>query len=147
LVEVVEHLHGSLKGAAHERERLTQKRKRLLKLYRDGYLEDKEFSSEMATVELALQALEAPVGDTVSVEEVLVAGKQMPELAALWQVATVQERREMIMLLLEPGGLLYDLQEQRIIALRPRPAFLPTLRLLDRIVEDQDTPGLLVVTA
>jgi site-specific DNA recombinase len=101
----------------------------------------------MATVELALQALEAPVGDTVSVEEVLAAGKQMPELAALWQVATVQERREMIMLLLEPGGLLYDLQEQRIIALRPRPAFLPTLRLLDRIVEDQDTPGLLVVTA
>jgi site-specific DNA recombinase len=147
LVEVVEHLHGILKGAAHERERLTQKRKRLLKLYRDGYLEDKEFSSEMATVELALQALEAPVGDTVSVEEVLAAGKQMPELAALWQVATVQERREMIMLLLEPGGLLYDLQEQRIIALRPRPAFLPTLRLLDRIVEDQDTPGLLVVTA
>src|SRR5579864_608402 len=66
-------------------------------------------------------------------------------MAALWDVATPEERREMVILLLEPGGLYYDMEQKIIAALKPRPAFLPILRMLDGIVEYDETRGLLLV--
>src|SRR5215469_993070 len=65
-------------------------------------------------------------------------------MAALWDVATVEERSEMVAIVLEPGGLYYDLENKIIAALKPRPAFLPVLRMLNGIVEFDETRGLLV---
>jgi hypothetical protein len=65
-------------------------------------------------------------------------------MAALWDDATPEERREMVMLLLEPGGLYYDLELKIIAALKPRPAFLPILRMLNGIVEYDEARGLIV---
>lgn len=59
-------------------------------------------------------------------------------------MATVEERREMVMILLEPGGLYYDMEQKIIAALKPRPAFLPILRMLNGIVEYDEARGLLL---
>ena len=52
-------------------------------------------------------------------------------MAALWDVATVEERYEMVTIILELGGLYYDLEQKVIAAIKPRPAFLPVLRMLN----------------
>jgi len=128
-----------------ERERLKLKRTRTLKLYREGYMDESEFQSEIASVELLLKELESPPLNGVRLEEVVAAGERLPDMAVFWEVATPEERREMVMLLLEPGGLYYDLEKQTIIALRPRPAFRYVLRMIDGIEEkDGDTSVLLL---
>jgi hypothetical protein len=65
-------------------------------------------------------------------------------MAALWDVATPEERREMVIILLEPGGLYYDMEHKLIAALQPLPAFLPILRMLQGVVEYDEAKGLLV---
>ena len=80
----------------------------------------------------------------MKLDEVIAAGERIPGIAALWNVATPEERREMVMLLLETGGLYYDLEQKTIAAIRPRPAFLPVLRMLDGVVEYDQARGLLV---
>jgi site-specific DNA recombinase len=65
-------------------------------------------------------------------------------MAALWDIATVEERYEMVTIVLEPGGLYYDLENKIIAAIKPRPAFLPVLRMLNGVMEFDETRGLLV---
>jgi hypothetical protein len=50
----------------------------------------------------------------------------------------------MIMLLLEPGGLYYDLEVKTIAALKPRPPFLPILRMLNEIIEYDEAKGIIM---
>ncbi|MBV9691368.1 MAG: recombinase family protein [Ktedonobacteraceae bacterium] len=127
-----------------EKERLKLKRGRILKQHRDGYIDDDEFEGEMAAVELALRALDMPEMDGVRLEDIIAAGERLPGMAALWQDATVEERREMVMLIFEPGGLHYDVETQEIAAITPRPTFLPVLRLLEGVTEYQEATGTLV---
>src|SRR5215469_3099262 len=128
-----------------EKERLKLKKVRTIKLYKEGYIEDAEFQGEMAAVELAIRKLDIPEVDGVTYDEVIEAGEHIPGMAALWDVATPEERREMVLLMLEPGGLYYDLEQKIIAALKPRPAFLPILRMLGGIVEYDEARGLLLV--
>src|SRR5450755_80219 len=127
-----------------EKERLKLKKSRTIKLYREGYIEDEEFQGEMAAVELALKQLDAPEVDGVTYDEVVEAGEHLPGMAALWDVATPEERREMVIIALETGGLYYDLENKIIAAIKPRPAFLPVLRMLNGVVEYDEAKGLLV---
>ena len=66
-------------------------------------------------------------------------------MAALWNVATVEERRDIVTHILEPGGLGYDVEHQHIAAITPRPAFLTVLRMLEGVIEHEETTGTLVV--
>ena len=143
---VAEALAAGVTGEAVEREkeRLKLKRSRVLKQHREGYIDDEEFQAEMAAVELALRQLEAPEVNGVKLDDVIAAGEHIPGMAALWDVATAEERREMVILLLEPGGLYYDLELKTIAALKPRPAFLPILRMLNGIVEYDEVKGIIV---
>ncbi len=145
MVELAE--AGLLSAAAIERERgrLRLKRARVLKQHREGYIDDEEMEGELAAVELALRELAAQEEGGVKLDEVIAAGERMPGIAALWEVATVEERREMVMLVLEPGGLYYDLQTKSIAAIRPRPAFLPLLSTLAGVSEFDEAKGLLVM--
>jgi site-specific DNA recombinase len=127
-----------------EKERLKLKKTRILKQHREGYIDDEEFQGEMAAVELALRKLDVPEVDGVRFEDVIEAGEHIPGMAALWDVATPEERRERVMLMLEPEGLYYDLEQKIIAALKPRPAFLPILRMLCGVVEYDEAKGLLV---
>ena len=121
-----------------EKERLKLKRVRVLKQHREGYIDDDEFQGKMAAVELALRALEAPEVDGVTYAEVIEAGEHLPG------IATPEERRDMVVLLLERGGLYYDLENKIIAAIKPRPAFLPVLRLLEGVVGYEEATGTLV---
>src|SRR6266513_3615722 len=127
-----------------EKERLKLKRARLLKLYKDGYIDDEEFEGETAAIALTLHRLETPDMNGVSMDEVIAAGERLPGMTALWSVATVEERRDMVMLILEPGGLHYDVEMKEIAAITPRPVFLPVLRLLEGVIEYEEATGTLV---
>ena len=129
-----------------ERERLKLRRSRILKQHRDGYISDKELHMEMAAVDLALMNVAIPEGEGLTLEDVIEAGKRLPALATLWQVATPEERREMVSMLLEPGGLYYDLELELIAAIKPRPAFLPIFRLLPGLEEHEESSGTLVTS-
>jgi DNA invertase Pin-like site-specific DNA recombinase len=133
-----------LESMEREKERLKLKRTRVLKQYREGYIDDEEFYGEMASVELALHQLQTPEVNGVRFDDVISAGERIPGMAALWDEATPEERRDMVMLLLEPGGLYYDLELKLIAALKPRPAFLPVLRMLTGVVEYDEVKGVLV---
>ena len=133
-----------LESMEKEKERLKLKRSRILKQHREGYIDDDEFHGEIAAVELALHQLQTPEVNGVKFGDVIQAGEHIPGMAALWDEATPDERRDMVMLLLEPGGLYYDLELKIIAALKPRPAFLPILRMLKGIVEYDEARGLIV---
>jgi site-specific DNA recombinase len=130
-------------NVARERERLRLKRTRILKQHREGYIDDEEMRAEVAAVELALGQFDLPTPDGMSLEAILEAGERLPGIAALWEIATPEERREMVTLLLEPGGLYYDLERKTIAAIKPRSVWLPVLRLASGVVERQDAPGML----
>src|SRR5690242_16021806 len=128
-----------------EKERLKLKRVRILKQHREGYIDDDEFAGEMAAVELALRQLNVPEVNGVRYEDVVEAGEHLPGMAALWDVATAEERREMVTMMLEPGGMYVDLELKIVAAIKPRPALLPILGMLDGVVEYDETKGLLLV--
>jgi site-specific DNA recombinase len=127
-----------------EKERLKLKKRRTVKIYQEGYIDEVEFQAEIAAVELALHKLEVPEVDGVTYGDVVEAGEHLPGMAALWDVATPQERRDMVTLILQPEGLYYDTELKMIAAMRPQPAFLPVLRMLAGVVEYEETSGLLV---
>jgi hypothetical protein len=87
-----------------------------------------------------------PEMNGVKLDDIIAAGERLPGITALWEVATPEERRELVTLLLEPGGLYYDLELRMIAAIKPRPVFLPTLRLLEGAIEYQEAHGVLVIT-
>jgi DNA invertase Pin-like site-specific DNA recombinase len=128
-----------------EKERLKLKRGRLLKQHREGYIDDEEFEGEIAAIDLTLRNLATPEADGVQLEGILAAGERLPGMAALWTVATPEERREMVTLLLEPGGLHYNVEKKEIVALIPRPTFLPVLRLLEGVVAYEEMTGMLII--
>ncbi len=48
--------------------------------------------------------------------------------------------------ILELGGLHYDVEQQEIAAITPRPAFLPVLRMLEGVIEHEEATGTLVTS-
>lgn len=134
----------TLETIEREKERLRLKKMRTLKQHREGYIADEEFHAEMASLTLALQKLDVPGVDGVMYDEVIEAGEHIPGMAALWDVATVDERREMIEHILEPGGFYYDTELKIIAAIKPRPNFLPVLRMVESVFAYKKAGGLLV---
>jgi len=129
-----------------EKERLALKRTRILKQHREGYIDDREFDSEMAAVTLALRRIEPPEVNGVKPEDVIAIGEKLPAMATMWNMATTEEQREMVMLLVEPGGISYDLEAQQIAAIVPRPTFLPLLQLSRQFKEYNEAPGTLIAS-
>ena len=58
----------------------------------------------MAAITLALKKLDILDVGGVTYDEVREAGEHLPGMAALWDVATPEERYEMVTILLEPEG-------------------------------------------
>ena len=146
MIEMLEKTGTDRETVEREKERLKLKRARLLKLYKDGYMTIR-FEGETAAIELTLHRLETPEMNGVSMDEIIAAGERLPGMAALWNVATVEERRGMVTHLLELGGLYYDLECKMIAGIKLHPAFLPALRLLQGIEEQHALPSVLVMSA
>jgi DNA invertase Pin-like site-specific DNA recombinase len=132
-------------SVARERERLQLKLNRILKQHREGYIEDEEMQAELAAVVVAQSRLNPPTPDGLSLDAMIEAGERLPGIAALWEVATPEEQRELVTLLLEAGGLYYDLERKMIAAIKPRSSWLPVLRLIQGLEESQDVAGMLVI--
>jgi len=145
IVLVMEQMGIDSVSIARERERLRLKRTKILKQHREGYIEDEEMRAEVAAVDLALGKLSIPTPEGVSLEAVLEAGERLPGIAALWEFATPEEQREMVILLLEAGGLYYDLERKMVVAIKPRPFWLPVLQLAQGLEESREVPGMLVI--
>jgi site-specific DNA recombinase len=92
-----------------------------------------------------LGRLNLPTPERLSLDVILEAGERLPGIAALWEIATPEEQREVVMLLLEVGGLYYDLERKMIAAIEPRSVWLPVLRLAQGVQESQEEAGLLVI--
>ena len=58
-----------------------------------------------------------------------------------------EERQDMVMQILELGGLHYDVEQKEIAAITPRPEFLPVLRLLEDAYEYEEATGTLSTPA
>lgn len=127
-----------------EQERLKLKKMRTVKQYQEGSIDEAQFQGETAAVELTLRKLEVPEVDGVTSEQVVEAGEHLPGMAALWEVATPEERRAMVTLMVQPGGLYDETELKLIAALKPQPAFFPVLRMGAGVVEYDETSGLLV---
>jgi site-specific DNA recombinase len=87
-----------------------------------------------------------PASEGIKLDAIIEAGERLPGIAALWKVATPEERRELIALLLEPGGFYYDLELRLIAAIKPRPVFLPLFRLIAGLEENEEASGTLVTS-
>jgi DNA-binding CsgD family transcriptional regulator len=62
-------------------------------------------------------------------EAAIAAGETLADMAGYWAEASPEERRDMVWALLQLGGLVYDLEQQVIAGLLPRPDMLPVLSL------------------
>jgi site-specific DNA recombinase len=128
-----------------EKERLRLKKSRILMEHEEGYISHEEFRGKIAAINLTLKELESPHINGIRLEEVLSAGERLPGMAALWDVATPEERREMVIRLFEPESLYYDLEQKTIAAIRPKPAFFYILKMLPNVEEHETIKGLLLV--
>jgi Helix-turn-helix domain of resolvase len=55
----------------------------------------------------------------------LLAGAQLAAIKESWQTASVQQQRVMVATLLEPEGMQYAIEQERVVGLIPRPPFVP----------------------
>ncbi len=129
---------------AREKERLRLKQAYTRQKLADDYLANEDFQGELASLALALQELDQPSEAGVTFAEMYEAGEHISGMIALWEVATLEERRTMAQLLLEPGGLCYDLELQMIAAFKPRSSFVPLLRLFAGPLIYRENSGLLL---
>jgi site-specific DNA recombinase len=128
--DVVESMNS---GDAHQRRQaLEGEQSRLIHAYRKGYIDDQQLEEEIATIRAELAAI--PMALIHDFEQFLqrateVAGL-LGDLATYWgDAVSPRAQREMIAALVTPGGVIYDLQRQLIVGLRPQPEALPALEL------------------
>ena len=100
-----------------ERKKAQHKLKRLGKAFVDGVYDEPDYQRQRRLLELELESLVVPEADAA--EE---AGNLIQQLPELWEGATLSERRQLLLTMLD--GIYVDAKEARaIVALKPKPAF------------------------
>lgn len=115
----------------NRRAELDAEQKRLINVYTKGYLTKQELDEKMERIRSELFTLPVPEAkDTEkTTQEWFSAGETLERMADYWNEATAEERRDMVWSLLNAEGVVYDLERQVIIALKPRSSVLPVLAL------------------
>jgi hypothetical protein len=127
------------------RAELEAEQQRLVVAFTKGYLPELDLDERVNQIRLELQRLPNPetkqdVGTQIA--ELISAGETLADMAGYWEVATAEERRDMVWALLPAEGLIYDLERRMIAAILPRPAVLPVLALgLEGVWERRDDEG------
>ncbi len=102
-----------------KRQKTREKLRRLGKAYVGGLYDDLEFQRQKALLEQELESLVVPEADAA--EE---AGKLIEQLPQLWSEATPQERRKLLLSMLD--AVYVDAKEERrIVALKVKAPFKP----------------------
>jgi len=129
---VLEYLSSSEEREAVLREKrsLEEKRRRLHRAYVDGMPED-DYRRELLAVEARLRGMK-----DVQMEEVIALGDHVEGLIEAWHEATKEEKRQILVTMLD--GVHVDLTSQQVVALAIKPAFKP---LFKAWLDDDDDGG------
>ncbi len=114
-----------------ERVRLEVKLRRLAQQYREVEIDEEEYRRERDATRKRLDALVVPAET-----EVLAAGAYLEDLAQVWATATMEEKRNMALLVFD--AIYYNLTAKQIAALKPKAAFIPVFRQSPCFVETSD---------
>ena len=117
------HVADDVKRVGEERKRAEQQLRRLGRAYVDGLYDDEEYRRQKKRLEDKLRSLVVPDAD-VAVQ----AGRLLEDLPRLWQKADLGERRRILVTMLD-AVYVDTVEEKRIVAVRPRPAFRPLLEI------------------
>lgn len=110
---------------------LEAEQKRLVSAFTKGYISEDDLDTRMERLRAELFALPVPVVQDVDKmrKAALSAGETLLDMAAYWNEATIEERRDIVWSLFQIGGLVYDLERRVIVGLVPRQSVLPVLVL------------------
>lgn len=113
-----------------ERARLQEKMRRLKSAYLEVIIDEEQFRRGKVEVEEALVRLEP--SPTAKIE---VSVKDLKIMRSAWQSATKEERSDIISTLFE--AIYCDPAEKRLVALRPKRAFITLLKEMEFMQEDE----------
>ena len=117
------HLADEVERIGRERKKLEQRLRRLAQVYVDGHVPGEEYRRQKKQLEEKLRSLVVPGADAA-----VTAGKLLEDLPALWETADLGERRRILMTMLD-AVYVDTVEEQRVVAIRARPAFRPLFEI------------------
>ena len=106
-----------------ERKQLQEKLKRMARTYIDGLLPEDEYNRQRKLIEQQLESLIIP--EASAAEE---AGKLIFNLPKLWAEASPQEKRRLLLTMLD-AVYIDTKQTKSVIALKPKPPFRPVFEV------------------
>ena len=117
------HLADEVERVDRERKKAEQRLRRLAQVYVDGHVADDEYRRQKKQLEESLRSLVVPDADAA-----VTAGKLLEDLPALWERPDLGERRRILLTMLD-AVYVDTVEERRIVAIRPRPAFRPLFEI------------------
>lgn len=116
----------SRRQTVHEQHRLEEKLKRIKHQYREGDIDQREYEREMGLTKSALAAVEPPVD-----AHLVVLGDHVEGLVEAWDVATKEERHQLLAMMLD--AVYVDMKNAEVVGVKPKPAFLPLFNLREPV--------------
>ncbi len=108
-----------------ERQNLQEKLRRMAKAYVDNLFPDEEYQRQKRLLEMELELESLVVPQASAAEE---AGKLIQDLPRLWAGANLEERRKLLLAMLD--AVYVDAKEEkRIVAIEPKPPFRPVFQV------------------
>ena len=117
------HLADEVKRISEERKEVQRRLKRLGQVYLDNLIPVEEYHRQKRLLEDRMASLLIPAVDAT--EE---AGKLLENLPDLWEKATVNERRRILLTMLE-AVYVDAIEAKAIVVIRPKPAFMPLFEI------------------
>ncbi len=116
-------LADEVKRVAQERKNAELRLKRLAQVYLDGVMSEDEYRRQKRLLQDRLASLVV-----TGVDAAREAGTLLGELPALWESADLEERRRLLMTMLD-AVYVDSGEEKAIVAIQPKPAFLPLFQV------------------
>ncbi len=129
------HLTDEVKKVQEERKKVQQRLQRLSEVYLDGLRTRDDYLREKRRLEDQLVSLVVP-----GVDAAREAGKLLEHLLSLWEQANLTERRKLWLSILD-AVYVDTVEENRVVAIRPKPAFMP----LFEVATTREGSGVLLV--
>lgn len=101
--------------------RVNERLNRLARVYLDGLFPEDEYRRQKRRLETELESLVVP-----GIDAAKEAGNLFEEIPLLWDAATLRERRDILIRLLD--GVYVDMRGSRsVVSIKPKPAFAAVL--------------------
>jgi len=117
------HLADEVNRIGQERLQAEQRLRRLGRAYVDGLYSDDDYKREKRSLEDSIAGLVVP-----GVDSAKEAGELLGDLPALWEAATLSEKRRLLITMLD-AVYVDTVDEKAIVAIRPKPAFRPLFEI------------------